>query len=202
MLCWNSPDKCVLALFVNASFAGDLRDYKSTSGAFMFLVGPNTFVPLLWLCKKQGAISHSSSEAEVISLDMGLRMEGIPAINLWDEVIDVFCLSERGETYVKNQQVTTTIGILESIDYVPPSLPPSKGLAKLVIMEDNDAVIKMTIKGRSPALRHVSRTHRVDLDWLFERIMSDPSIYIKFVSTKLQIADLMTNANFSSDQWH
>ena len=40
------PPSSVLALFVDASFAGDLRDSKSTSGAFMFLVGPNTFVPL------------------------------------------------------------------------------------------------------------------------------------------------------------
>ena len=29
-------------------------------------------------------------EAEVISLDAGLRMDGIPALNLWDFVIEVF----------------------------------------------------------------------------------------------------------------
>ena len=28
--------------------------------------------------------SHSSTEAEIISLDAGLRMEGIPALDLWD----------------------------------------------------------------------------------------------------------------------
>ena len=28
-------------------------------------------------CKKQGAVSHSSSEAEIISLDAGVRMEGL-----------------------------------------------------------------------------------------------------------------------------
>ena len=31
-------------------------------------------------------------------------------------------------------------------------------------------VIKMVIKGRSPTMRHVSRTHRVAFDWLFDRI--------------------------------
>ena len=36
--------------------------------------------------------------------------------------------------------------------------------------EDNEAVIKMVIKGRSPTMRHVSRTHRVALDWLLDRI--------------------------------
>jgi len=52
---------CCIALFCDASFAGDLRDSKSTSGVYMAIVGPNTFVPITWICKKQGAVSHSSS---------------------------------------------------------------------------------------------------------------------------------------------
>ena len=36
--------------------------------------------------------------------------------------------------------------------------------AKLCILEDNEAVIRMIIKSRNRFLRHVSRTHRVDLD--------------------------------------
>ena len=36
------------------------------------------------------------------------------------------------------------------------------------------AVINMMIKGSSPTLRHVSRTGRVALDWLFKRINLDP----------------------------
>ena len=52
-----------------------------------------------------------------------------------------------------------------AVDDVPSSLPISYGRAKLYILEDNDAVMKMTDKERSPRLRHVARTHRVDLDW-------------------------------------
>ena len=37
-----------------------------------------------------------------------------------------------------------------SIDYVPPSLPIKPGFAKLFALEDNDAVIKMTVEQRSP----------------------------------------------------
>ena len=44
----------------------------------------------------------------------------------------------------------------------------------LYIFKDNEAVIKMIIKGRSPTMRHVSRTHRVALDGLFDRINLDP----------------------------
>ena len=54
----------------------------------------------------------------------------------------------------------------------------------LYIFEDNEAVIKMIIKGRRPTLRHVSRTHRVALDWLFERINLDPKIQIRHVDAK------------------
>ena len=46
--------------------------------------------------------------------------------------------------------------------------------ALLYVCEDNEAVIKMIMKGRSPTMRHVSRTHRVALDWLFARINLDP----------------------------
>ena len=42
------------------------------------------------MCKKQTSVSHSSTEAELISLDAGLRMAGIPALDLWDSVIEVF----------------------------------------------------------------------------------------------------------------
>ena len=34
--------------------------------------------------------------------------------------------------------------------------------------------LKMIIKGRSPTMRHVSRTHRAALDWLFDRMNLDP----------------------------
>ena len=42
------------------------------------------------MCKKQTSVSHSSTEGEIISLDAGLRMDGIPALTLWDLVIEVF----------------------------------------------------------------------------------------------------------------
>ena len=45
--------------------------------------GSHTFVPISWICKKQTAVSHSSVESEIISLDAGLRLDGIPALDLW-----------------------------------------------------------------------------------------------------------------------
>ena len=59
----------------------------------------------------------------------------------------------------------------------------------------------MIVKGRSPALGHVPRTHRVDLDWLFERCQYDPAIMIRFVPTKDQLADMLTKGSFAALQW-
>ena len=60
----------------------------------------------------------------------------------------------------------------------------------------------MIIKGRSPTMRHVSRTHRVALDWLFDRINLDPKIQIKYIDTKNQLADILTKGNFTRDTWN
>ena len=41
-------------------------------------------------------------------------------------------------------------------------------------------------------MRHDTRTHRVALDWLFDRINLDPKIQIKYIDTKNQLADILT----------
>ena len=74
--------------------------------------------------------------------------------------------------------------------------------ALLCIFEDNEAVIKMIIKERSPTMRHVSRTNRVALDWLFDRIKLDPKIQIKHNDTKNQLEDVLTKENFTHDEWN
>ena len=42
------------------------------------------------MCKKETSVSHSSTEAELFSLDTGLRKDGVPALDLGDLVIEVF----------------------------------------------------------------------------------------------------------------
>ena len=60
----------------------------------------------------------------------------------------------------------------------------------------------MIIKGRSPTMRHVSRTHRVALDWVFDRINLDSKIQIKYIDTKKQLADILTKGIFTRDEWN
>ena len=90
---------------------------------------------------------------------------------------------------------------LTNIDHVPPSGTHSGSSAMLYVFEDSEAVIKMIIKGRSPTMRHVSRTHRAALDWMFNRKNLDSKIQIRYIDTKHQLADLLTIGNFTRDEW-
>ena len=94
------------------------------------------------------------------------------------------------------------INVMESIDSVTSNVQSSRQEALLCVFEDNEAVIKMITKGRSPTMRHVSRTHRVALDWLFDRTNLDPKIQIKYIDTKNQLADILTKGNFTRDEWN
>ena len=94
------------------------------------------------------------------------------------------------------------IKILDNVDCVPSNVQSANREALLYVFEDNEAVIKMIIKERSPTMRHVSRTHRVALDRLCDRINMDPRIQIEYIDTKKQLADMLTKGNFTRDEWN
>ena len=162
------------------------------------------------MCKKQTAVSHSSTESEIISLDTGLRLDGILALDLWDLIVSVLGnvsrVSDRSgqldSDVHKHHKFHNKIDVMKDIDVVPSNVQSSRQEALLYMFEDNEAVIKMIIKGRSPTMRHVSRTQRVALDWLFDRINLDSKIQIKYIDTKNQLADILTKGNFTRDEWN
>ena len=177
----NTAKQCRLGLFQDSDFAGDLEDSKSTSGGTLCVFGSLTFVPISWMCKKQTSVSHSSTESEIISLNAGLRLDGIPALDLWDLIVSVLRNTiqtpERpGRPVVndKDQRSQGMTNVLNHMYCVPSNVQFSHQEALLYVFEDNEAVIKIIFKGRSHTMRHVSRTHRVALDWLFDRINLDP----------------------------
>ena len=89
-----------------------------------------------------------------------------------------------------------------NVDCVASNVESFQSGTMLSIFEDNEAVIKMIIKGRSSTMRHVSQTHSVARDWLFDRINLDPKIQIKYVDTNNQLADILTKGNFTRDEWN
>ena len=80
----NTAQQWRSGLFQDSDFAGDLEDSKSASGGILCIFGSHTFVLIRWMCKKQNSVLHCSSEAEIISLDAGLRMDVVPALDLWN----------------------------------------------------------------------------------------------------------------------
>ena len=137
-------------------------------------------------------------------------INGLPTLDLWDLVIEVLRTThgipkptqantrETGaalQSTPKTKQVLDQNVDLSNVDQVPSNAHLSEKESQLYIFEDNDAVIKMIIKGRSPTMRHVSRTHRVALDWSFERINLDAKIQTKCVESKNQLANILTKSN-------
>ena len=105
-------------------------------------------------------------------------------------------------TIQKRKQSQGVINDLDNIDFIPSNVNAFRQEALLYVFEDNEAVIKMIIKGRSLTMRHVSRTHRVAIDWLLDRINLDPKIQIKNIDTKNQLADIQTKGTFTLDEWN
>ena len=151
--------------------------------------GAEHFVPINWMCKKQTSVSHSSTESEIIPLDAGLRMDGPLSLPLghcnWGVSLNKqHCKAMqtsprrlvRDRRPFHQKKTKTKTEQLSNVDFAPTNTHSSQGESQLYIFEDNEAVIKMIIKGRSPTMRHVSRTHRVAFDWLFDRINLDPKI--------------------------
>ena len=151
----DGPEKLKLRLYVDADFAGDRLDAKSTSGALLVLVGPNTYYPLQWSSRKQTSVSRSTTESEVVSLAAGLYGDALPMMSLFDLLLDKDC--------------------------------------ELEVLEDNQATITVIRKGYSSKLRHVSRTHKVNLASLSEAIKAD-GVSLQYVESKKQAADIFTKA--------
>ena len=118
---------------------------------------------------------------KIISLDAGLRMDGIPALDLWNLVIEVFHCNQNQPSETKDSSAQRNLwhrvmsstrkksqakaptkhdsSELFHIESVPSNVKLSQSIAMLYVFEDNEAVIKMTIKGRSPTVRHGSSKH-------------------------------------------
>ena len=80
----NKFDDLSLALFADADFAGCAQTLRSTSGSHMHIQGKQTRFPLSGGSKRQGCVSHSTPEAEIVAADVTLRTMGLPALSIWD----------------------------------------------------------------------------------------------------------------------
>ena len=137
-------------------------------------------------------------------------MDGLPALELWDLIVSVLGnvsrVSDRSEKpdndVHKRHKSQKKIDVMEDIACVPSNFQSARQEGLLFVFDDNEAVIKMIIKGRCPTMGHVSRTHRAALDWLFDRINLDPKIQIKYIDSQNQLADILTKGKFTRHEWN
>ena len=124
-------------------------------------------------------------------------MDGLAALELWDLIVSVLGNvtrvsdgSGKPESDVhKHHEPHKKIDVMKDIDSVPSNVQSARQGVLLYVFEDNEAVIKMIIKGISRTMRQVSRSHRVALDWLVDGINLDPKFQVKYIDTKNQLAD-------------
>ena len=59
---------------------------RSTSGTYTAYVGPRTHCSLSAQSKKHDATSHHTAEAEIVALDLVVRRDGLPLLQLNDKL--------------------------------------------------------------------------------------------------------------------
>ena len=77
-----------IALYADADFAGCAQSLRSTSGSHMHIQGKRTRFPLAGGSKRQGCVSHSTPEAEIVAADVTLRTMGLPALSMWETLTE------------------------------------------------------------------------------------------------------------------
>ena len=113
----------------------------------------------------------------------------ITCFDTWDTVIEVLEPLVRPARWrqlkPKNIRIHTGIHLMMShLTHQNPAI-----VLDWFIFEEIEAVIKMVIKGRSPHTRHVSRTHRVDLNGL------------AYVNTRNNLLMSWPTVRFSQEPW-
>ena len=76
-------------LFTDADSAGDDVNAKSTSGAYLAIVGPTTAAPVTAICMKQTCVAYSSTGSAIVAAEHVVRTEGFQALAFWESSTDL-----------------------------------------------------------------------------------------------------------------
>ena len=143
------------------------ENQKSTPGGLLCVLGSHTFFPISCMCKRSKPQFLTAVQSQKLCRLTGSRMNGSPALQFWECVLETFKPAVGDfERHMRERVIPSHSHsdncLYESIDHAPPNIPNSSHSTQLDLLEDNAAVIQIVNKGRSPNLRHVTRTHRVD----------------------------------------
>ena len=136
------------------------------------------------MCKKQTSVSHSSTESEIISLDAGLRLDGIPALDSWD--LNVLVLGNTTQNHDRTGK---------------PVVCPQRRAQQFVI-EDDETESDLSFGSRS-FINRVSdqvRKRQKRISNVTENGEKHSMIWGMFMSSTLQSSVFMGKSY--SDNWH
>ena len=143
-----------LSCWVDASFGDCVSTMRSCSGYFIALEAENSFLPLVWVSRKQTVTSRSTTESETVALATAVYNDVMP--------LEIACKLLFGrEILVK-------------------------------CWEDNQAVLAI-IKGYSSKLRHLQKTHKINIASLSEAF-ENPNYKLDYIVTTEQKGDILTKA--------
>ena len=69
-----------------------------------------------------------------------------------------------------------------------------------IVLEDNQATIRILESGKSPAVRHADKTQRINLGWTAEQFRRR-HYRMAYINTMLQAADILTKPCTNLDKW-
>ena len=98
---------------------------------------------------------------------LGLRMKEISALL---EPAGCGDLIQKQKSTEANE--TELMGIIEALNKDPLSAHIRSMRASRYVLKD-EAAVKMMIKSKSPNIGHDSTAHRIDLDWLLDRLLAE-----------------------------
>ena len=206
--------QCRLGLFQDSDFAGDLADSKSTSGRLFVHICKSYICSHKLDVQEKNSLTQFNRTWDYLSLDAGLRMDGIPALDLWDLVIDV--LHSSSNRTRKSKEKVQTCCVANHRENTP--TPKSKLKFGTTILSYPMSI--MFLKTWSTFLKIMKRwfrwSSRAEVQhWdtcqeptellltgcLTESIWNQ-KIQIKYVDTKHQNANILTKGNFTRDAWN
>ncbi len=135
-------------------------------------------------------MSHSTTEAEMIALELALRQELLPFLDLWEAVLQMYHTGA-GEQAVGKPLPASADPLVHVVETPP-----------IEIWNDNEAVLKIIVQRNFRKLRRVHRTHRVNLAWITNMLaQAKPSLHLFHVPSAYQLADIFTKAYDSTVKW-
>ena len=192
----NTAQECRLGLFQDSDFAGDPEDSKSKSGWTLAHIR-KSHVRANRLAVQETDFSFTQFNG-IWNHCFGCKFTHGWKSSSWSlgfghKKCFILLRTNWTKPRIKYEETRRVIPHQTSTPKTKPRFQPSKTTLMWAMLKFGAMLhIFWGQRSRSPTMRHVSRTHRVALDWLFDRINLDPKIQTKYVDTKHQFADILT----------